>query len=75
MSYRPNQRSTPEGAKVNGRYLYIFFRDPSSLRSVGMTSIGHPWLKCHIFYFFYKIREYFLDLCAACAYNGYKSKQ
>ena len=53
--------------------ISIFFRDPSSLRSVGMTSIGHPWLNCHIFYFFYKIREYFLDLCAACAYNGYKA--
>ena len=52
--------------------ISIFFRDPSSLRSVGMTSIGHPWLNCHIFYFFYKIREYFLDLCAACAYNGCK---
>ena len=28
MSYRPNQRSTPEGAKVNGGYLYIFLEIP-----------------------------------------------
>ena len=74
MSYRPNQRSTPEGAKVNGRYLYIFWR--SLVTTFCRDDIYRSSLaQLPYFLLFYKIREYFLDLCAACAYNGYKSKQ